>query len=39
MKMNMKNRSHRFVINRTRPRNGQKYGNFQMSQYDDAYMY
>ena len=39
MKMKMKNRSHIYDINRPRPRHGEKYSKYQVSQYDDAYMY
>ena len=34
----MKNTSHRYDINRPRPRHGHKYSK-KMFQYDDAYMY
>ena len=39
MKMKLKNRSHRYEINRPRTRYGQEYSKYQVSQYDDAYMY
>ena len=40
MKMNMKikNRSHRFDMNRPWSRHGHKYNKYKVSQYDDAYM-
>ena len=39
--MKMKNRSHRYNINRPRSRNGCKYSKYikEVSQYHDAYMY
>ena len=39
MKMKMKNRSHRYDINRPKPRYRQKYSKNEVSQYDDAYNY
>ena len=39
MKMKLKDRSHRYVINRPRPRTEQKYNKSQVSQYDDVCMY
>ena len=40
MKMNMKNRSHRYNINRARSRHGQKYSkSVNPSPYGDVYMY
>ena len=35
----MKNKSHRYDINRYRSRRGHKCSNNKVSQYDDAYMY
>ena len=35
----MKNRSHRYDINRPRSRHGHKYSGYKVSQYDDAYTY
>ena len=37
MKMKMKNRSHRYDINRARPRHGHKYSKYKVPQQDDAY--
>ena len=37
--MKLKDRSHRYVINRPRPRTEQKYNKSQVSQYDDVCMY
>ena len=38
MKTKMKNRSHRYDINRPTSRHGHKYSKFKVSQYHDAYM-
>ena len=37
--MEMKNISHRYDINRPRPKHEQKYSKYQVSQYDDACLY
>ena len=37
--MKMKNKSHRYDINKPRPRHEQYYSKYQASQYDDGYMY
>ena len=37
--MEMKNMSHRYDINKPRPKHGQKYSEYQVSQYDDPYLY
>ena len=37
--LEMKTRSHRYHINRPRPKHGHKYTNYNMSQYNDGYMY
>ena len=37
--MKMKNRSHRYHINTSRPRHGHKYSKYKVSQQDDPYMY
>ena len=39
MNMKMKNRSHRYNINKPRPSHEQKYSKYQVSQHDDGYMY
>ena len=39
MKMEMKERSHRYDINRPRSRHGHNYSKYEVSQYGDAYMY
>ena len=36
--MKMKNRSHRFDINRPGPKQGHKNTKFKVSQYDDPYL-
>ena len=35
----MKTRSHRYHINRPRSKHGHKYTNYNMSQYNDGFMY
>ena len=35
----MKNRSHKYDINRPRPRHGYKYAKYKMSRYNDGYVY
>ena len=35
----MKNKSHRYSINRKKSRRGHKYSKYKVPQYDDAYMY
>ena len=37
--MKMKNRSHRYDLNRARPRHEHKYSKYKVSQYDDAYIF
>ena len=37
--LEMKTRSHRYHINRPRPKHGHKYTNYNMSQYNDGFMY
>ena len=37
--LKMKNRSHRYDIDRPRPRHGHKYTKYKMSQYNDGYVY
>ena len=37
--MEMKNRSHRYDINRSRSRHIHKYSKYKMSQYENAYIY
>ena len=39
MRLKMKNRSHRYDINRPRPRNGHKYIKYKMSHYNDGSVY
>ena len=40
MKLNIKNKSQRYDINRLRPRHGHKYTKYKnVSQYSDGYMY
>ena len=40
MKMKMKNRTHKYNINKPRSRHGHKYIKYEkMSQHDDTYMY
>ena len=34
----MKTGSHRYDVNRTRPRHGHKYTKYKMPQYDDGYV-
>ena len=38
MQVNMKNRSHRYDINRARPRHGHKYIKLKVSHYVNAYI-
>ena len=38
MRLKMKNRSHRYDINRPCPRHGHKYSKNKMSRYNDGYM-
>ena len=38
MRMKIKNRSHRYNINRLRPRQGHIYTKHNMSQFNDGYM-
>ena len=35
----MKNRSHRYDINRHQPRHGHKHAKYKMSQYNNGYTY
>ena len=37
--MKMKNKSHRYDINRPRSRHGHKYSKYKVSYYDDTYTY
>ena len=37
--MKMKNKSHRYDKNRSRPRQRHKYAKYEVSQYDSPYMY
>ena len=39
MRLKMKNKSHRYTVNKPRPRYGHKYSKYKMSQYDDDCMY
>ena len=39
MRLKMKNRSSRYDINRPTSRHGHKYTKFEMSRYNDCYMY
>ena len=39
MKMKIESRSHRYNINRPRSRHGHKHSRYEVSRYDDAYMY
>ena len=39
MRLKMKNKSHRYTVNKPRPRHGHKYSKYKMSQYDDDCMY
>ena len=39
MTLKMKNKSHRYNINKPRSRYGHKYSKYKMSQYDDDCMY
>ena len=39
MRLNMKNTSHRYDVNRTRPRHGHKYTRYKIVSVYDGYMY
>ena len=39
IKMKMKNKSHKYDINRHKPIDGQKYSKHELSQYNDTYVY
>ena len=39
MRLTMKNRSHRYDINRPPSKHGHKYTKYKMSQYNDGYVY
>ena len=39
MRLKVKNRSHRYNINKPEPKHGHKYTKYEMSQYSDGFRY